>query len=279
MNKLRESTKANKRLERYFVNWMKEGGRSMAKVKTATQVHLESLQPANAEEARKRAEAEVQALVKVAPSVPKVITNQNELDFTTNFMQQVATTKRSVSQQEKSVTKLLDAAKRGIKSWFTPMHEKLDALREVSDGRILDYEEKLQAAAEMARQKELIREGKRLAALERAEEKKREAATSKAEAMRIKEEYEAKRMAVVDESDAALNQIVDEKPQMQGVSIVKRWQVAVLAIDEVPDYLVTKTLKTKDALDICREQVEQGREPNVRGLRFFQESGTAAKSF
>ncbi len=245
-------------------------------LKTATEAMM--LQPPNAEQARKQAEAECKALAIMARSAPLVVKNQGDLDTVTDLTQKIVTTKKSVTTQEKSVTKLLDAAKKGIKSWFLPMHEGLDSLRGEQDDKILKYEEELYEKAEAERRVELKREEKRLAALRRNEEKKLAEARSREERARVKAAYATKQTSVVDESNAALNQIVEEKPQMQGVSIVKRWNVEVIDWSEVPDDYITTKLDERKALEVCREQVAAGRTPQIRGLRFFQVSGTAAKS-
>lgn len=247
----------------------------MASKLTATEVA--QVTPSNAHQAKKNAEAQVKALVLVQRSVPATVENQADLDAVVDFTRKIATAKKAIKAQETSVTRLLDAAKKGIKSWFEPMHEKLDLLREEQDEKVLDYEEELERKAEIEREKERKREEKRLAALRRNEEKKLNEAKSREEAARVREAYQEKADAVLSETEAALNQVVEEKPQMSGVSIVKRWDVEVVDWKSVPDEYLIMKLDTKKALQTCRAQAERGQEPKVRGLRFFQVSGTAAK--
>jgi hypothetical protein len=247
-------------------------------MKKGASIVQNELIPSNTEEARKQAEAEVKALVVMSRGIPAVIKNQAHLDIVTDYMQKIVTTKKSVTNQEKSVTKLLDAAKKGIRSWFLPMHERLDGLRGSADETVLDYEEMLAAKAYEEREKERKREAKRLAIVRRNEEKKLAEAKSKEERAQVKAAYISKTNAIIEEADAALNQIVEEKPQMQGVSIVKRWNVEVENWAEVPEEYFTMKLNEQKALEVCRAQVDRGQEPRIRGLRFFQVSGTAAKS-
>lgn len=245
---------------------------------TSKQKEAALLTPQDARDARKRAEAEVKSLSQVAKSVPAVIKSQSDLDSVTDFTQKIATVKKNIVAEERKATKLLDELKKIIKSWFKPLRDELDCHREESDEKILDYEQVLYEKAEAARLVEQKREEKRLAALRRNEEKKLAEARSREEQARVKAAYKQKQEAVVDESTAALNQIVEEKPQMQGVSIVKRWNVEVVNWAEVPKELLTMKLKEAEALDICREQAKRGQTPHVRGLRFFQVASTAAKS-
>jgi len=248
----------------------------MVSKQTATEVAM--LEPRVAQAARENAEAEVKSLTVTAKSVPAVIKTQDDLDVVSDFTQKIATTKKNIIAEEKKATKPLDQVKKLIKSWFKPMHDELDYHRGASDQKILGYEEMLCEKAEVERQIEVKKEEKRLAALRRNEEKKLAEARSREERARVKAAYKEKQEAVANELNAALNQIVEEEPQMQGVSIVKRWKVELVNIDDVPREYLRIQLNEKLILDTCREQAARGQEPRIRGLRFFQESSTAAKS-
>lgn len=236
-----------------------------------------NLIPVDTEEARKRAEKDLKALIPAANSLPKVINNEAQSQLVSGMMTRVATVKKSVTAEEKSITKLLDAAKKGIKKLFLPMHEELDRIRDECDEKVLDYSDRLEAKAEAERIRERDRENRRLAALERNKQRKIDEAKSKEEAARIKAAYRDKAGAVRDESSAVLNQIVEEKPQMHGASIVKRWQVEVTEWAEVPEEFIIMRLDEKRALEFCRQQAESGKVPSLPGMRFFQKKGTAAR--
>lgn len=249
------------------------------KKKSKSEAQVNALTPLGAKDALHRGEEQVKALVPASRAVPAVIKSDDDLDVVGHFLRQIATTKKNVLTEERSVTGLLDKAKKGIRLWFKPMHDKLDELRGENDDKIFAYNTLVEERAQQAREKEIKREEKRLAILERNRQKKLEEARSKAEAEAIREEYAEKDRAVVEESNAALNEIVEEKPSTAGVSIVKRWKVEVVDWAEVPDEYLKVSLLESKALDTCREQVAAGREPSIRGLRFFQDTSTAARSF
>lgn len=236
----------------------------------------DALVPVNAGSQREAAQAEIKALQK-SITFPSIVASDADNQSVADTLRKVATAKKNIEAKRRSVTRLLDAAKKGIMEWFAPMVAQCDNWRKEGDALMFDWRHELARRAEEARRVEEKREEKRLAALRRNEEKKLEEARSREAKNAVREAYREKRHEVQAEQQARREGIVTERPKAAGISIKKTWKFELEdSVHAVPEEYWIVALNKDRVMEEIKAQVAAGRsEPKIRGLRIWQDEGSA----
>lgn len=228
---------------------------------------------------KREAESRLEAL---RPLVKKVL--QGPLIRTDTANQEAAdarrvvvTTRKSIDQAEKKVTKPLNEARTAAIDLFRPMKLECKEALGLIDEKLSEYENFVFEKAEAEREEVRKREEKRLAQLRRNEEKRLAEAKSKEERLEVKKAYNDKKELVKDEAVAAEQSVVEEPTQTSGTQVRKLWDFEVLDVMNVPDEYLIFTVNSQKVLEFCREMHKRGREPSIRGLRLFQKPSRASR--
>jgi uncharacterized protein YhaN len=234
------------------------------------------LVPVNAGSQVEAARAEIEALV-LSVHFPVRIKNDNEYQAVADVLRKVATTKKSIEGKRLSVTRLLDAAKKGIMAWFKPMLDQCDEWRKRGDELMAARRQQLEDEAEEARRKEEAREAKRLAILRANEEKKLEEARTREERAQVRAAYRGKKDAVQEEQAARRDAVVTHRPKARGVAIKKIWKWEQTApFEEIALEFIIMSLNDDAIRREIKLQLEAGRSaPSIRGLRIWQDESSA----
>jgi len=152
------------------------------------------------------------------------IVSPADLEVSANILKTIKQKKKKIDEVRKSLTRPLDAAKKGIMDFFRPAENKLSEAENAMQKTILDFraeerkriEEEQRKAAEEARKKQ----AEELARIQKEQEE--------AEMMGDSETVENLEMQkTVVATTAEVATVVTEEPKLSGVSEVKRWKAVV----------------------------------------------------
>lgn len=227
----------------------------------------QALIPANAQVSMKRAQEQIRGLNSSIQAVrASEITNESEYEEGSALLRKIATVKKAVEAERKSVTKLLDTAKKGIMGMFKPLIEQLDEARESIDERMTGWEMKKEALARKEEERERKKAEAQAKRLKTIADKKLAKAETLAQERAIKEQLKASWEAALAVGDAKASMVNTEGPQAEGISRRDVWDFEVENFDAVPHFWLRCEVNRTQILRAKREEETL----EVPGLRFFQ---------